>query len=279
MKKAKPESLLKLSAKPYRLSESPESYEFHSCEPLCEEEQALRRELKQRSLLLGMLAHDVLNSLHSLAGFNRLLLERELSLLKRHQYLQIMNQEILSLYRLGQDLLTLSQLDLSRQGEIDFSLQRKPQPIVPLLRDVLKLFESSEMAGKLTLESDLSTELSWDIDAGRLQQIVRNLLHNAFKFTTEGMIALRTHSQEGREWVEIVDTGPGIASEQQEGIFAAFQQGTDGMHRLSGGVGLGLTIAQLLCQQMDLKLSLSSQLGQGSCFRIERASPESRTCP
>ena len=133
-------------------------------------------------------------------------------------------------------------------------------------------------------------ELTYDIGAGldavvqdqpKVQQILANLLSNAVKFTPEGgriniRAALDTAAsvEEPRIRLEVIDTGVGIAEEDQQTIFEKFRQGRtfqvgdDAMTREYSGTGLGLSIVRELCRLLGGDIDLESQLGRGSTFIV-----------
>jgi CheY-like chemotaxis protein len=127
-------------------------------------------------------------------------------------------------------------------------------------------------------------------DAGRLEQILVNLLGNALKFTDEGVVELRlrvcpvddAHPELTIE-CSVRDTGAGIPPEKQIQIFRAFEQADYSMSRRHGGIGLGLSIASRLVAAMDGRIWVESRPGKGSTFyfttRLDTARPEVRPTP
>ncbi|WP_425511776.1 response regulator, partial [Xanthomonas axonopodis] len=110
------------------------------------------------------------------------------------------------------------------------------------------------------------------VDNQRLQQILKNLLANAIKFTEHGKVSLSVQVQAhapGRVRFAVTDTGIGIAREQSEVIFEAFRQADGSTRRRYGGTGLGLSISRDLAQRMGGSISVDSEPGRGSCFTLE----------
>jgi signal transduction histidine kinase len=113
-------------------------------------------------------------------------------------------------------------------------------------------------------------------DSKRLQQVLRNLLSNAFKFTEQGGVTLRIGSAEGTplragsEWVSlsVTDTGIGIPEDKQRIIFEAFQQADGTTSRKYGGTGLGLSISREIARLLGGEIVLSSAPGRGSTFTL-----------
>jgi len=113
-------------------------------------------------------------------------------------------------------------------------------------------------------------------DAGRLRQVLINLLGNAVKFTEQGEVALTVTASEGTgNWRRISfavrDTGPGIAPEHQQRIFDSFSQVDASITRKYGGTGLGLAISRSLVEQMGGHLRVESELGHGATFSFSIA--------
>ena len=111
-------------------------------------------------------------------------------------------------------------------------------------------------------------------DEGKLRQILVNLMGNATKFTKKGGIAVRVRTETVagktetlRLVAEVEDTGPGISAEDTDRIFGAFQQAAAGAQ--AGGTGLGLAISKMFVEMMGGKLTVTSHVGKGSCFRFE----------
>jgi signal transduction histidine kinase len=108
-------------------------------------------------------------------------------------------------------------------------------------------------------------------DAGRLRQVLRNLLNNAIKFTERGEVALevrlaRATGSRAEILFAVRDTGIGIPPERQAAVFESFTQVDDGTTRKFGGTGLGLTISRQLVDLMGGELRLESTVGEGSTF-------------
>ena len=145
--------------------------------------------------------------------------------------------------------------------------------LAPLLRDVATLLSGAAQLKGLALEIALDPALPKSVlgDPLRLKQVLLNLAGNAIKFTAQGRVHLRatlSQQQAYRVWVqfEVADTGVGIATEHQAGIFNQFEQ-LGGMSKPDfGGTGLGLSICRTLVGLMGGWLSVTSALGEGSHF-------------
>ena len=121
---------------------------------------------------------------------------------------------------------------------------------------------------------DLRSQIDPDIpllrqDVVKLQQILSNLLSNAIKFTPEGgRVLLRPRPTCGKSSLTVVDTGVGIAPEEQELVFEKFRQSGNPLTREHAGTGLGLSIVRELSKLLGGEVSLQSELGRGSTFTV-----------
>src|SRR5207247_3044564 len=119
-------------------------------------------------------------------------------------------------------------------------------------------------------------------DAQRLQQVLKNLLSNAFKFTAEGSVAFRIETV-SRGWsvghkrldqadqvvaFSVIDTGIGISADKHRIIFESFQQADGTITRKYGGTGLGLSISREIAQLLGGEIKVTSALGEGSTFTL-----------
>ncbi|MGE0711510.1 MAG: sensor histidine kinase [Planctomycetota bacterium] len=127
----------------------------------------------------------------------------------------------------------------------------------PLLRPGVSLRAAPPAAPALALA-----------DAGRVRQVLLNLLGNAAKFTHEGEVWLALERRGAEVAVEVGDTGIGIAADQLERVFGEFQQASSSVTRLYGGTGLGLAISRRLARLMGGELAVTSRVGEGSVFRF-----------
>ncbi|MCW1381397.1 ATP-binding protein [Novosphingobium sp. KCTC 2891] len=109
-------------------------------------------------------------------------------------------------------------------------------------------------------------------DQKRLRQVLINLVSNAIKFTEAGQVTLRVRCSGQVAAIEVCDTGPGIAPEHREGIFAPFDRGEPGENKAQG-FGLGLPITRAIVQILGGELDLDSTVGRGSCFRVRLLLP------
>ena len=186
----------------------------------------------------------------------------------------------------GTDLLNLISdiLDLSKIESGTVSVEAEEIFFGSLLEMVARPFRHEADSRKLTFEVHSDPQLSRSLvtDSKRLQQVLKNLLSNAFKFTELGGVRLSVSPVNGG-WsndhpilasaasviaFEVADTGIGIPPEKQRIIFEAFQQADAGTSRKYGGTGLGLAISRELANLLGGEIQLSSAPGQGSTFTL-----------
>lgn len=151
-----------------------------------------------------------------------------------------------------------------------FAIEHVPVSLGALAAEVAEEARPDLEAAGLMLRLELQPQdLCVEGDPPRLAQILRALIRNACKFTPPpGRVTVRSGGDPDHVWVEVADTGIGIASDQQPRIFQKFFQVQGGPGRPYGGVGLGLALAKALAEEHGGTLTLRSELGRGSVFRL-----------
>jgi signal transduction histidine kinase/CheY-like chemotaxis protein len=177
----------------------------------------------------------------------------------------------------GQTLLRLlnDALDLSRAEAGRLELQEDSFRLASLIDDIDALWRPRTLEAGLTLITQFDGDDDvWVLgDAVRLKQVLNNLVGNAIKFTPKGAVevTLRARVEDVHVLIdgEVIDTGPGIAEDQIEGLFIPFGQTDAG--RNAGGAGLGLSICRQLIEKMGGTIGVRSAPGKGSAFAFEVA--------
>ncbi|HWU48493.1 MAG TPA: response regulator [Asticcacaulis sp.] len=174
----------------------------------------------------------------------------------------------------GNDLLTLINdiLDLSKIEAGQMDIRAEAVSLQRLLRDMERTFEpmarQKGLAFRTGIEGDPPGQI--DTDRLRLEQVLKNLVSNAIKFTGKGEVRLALSPLgEDRLRLAVTDTGIGISKEHQQAIFEAFRQADGTINRRYGGTGLGLSISRELARLLGGRITLESTPGQGSTFAIE----------
>jgi len=243
------------------------------------------RELAQasqyKSDFLANMSHELRTPLNSLLILSKLLSDNPQGNLSDEQVK--FAQTIASS---GNDLLLLINdiLDLSKIEAGHIEVRPESVAITRLTSDLRQLFQPVADERGLKLEIDVANGCPplVETDRQRLEQILKNLLSNAFKFTEAGSVRL-TIAPTGDDSLAfaVTDTGIGIAREQQESIFEAFRQADGTISRRYGGTGLGLSISRELARLLGGALALESQVDQGSTFTLTlpRAYDPARVAP
>ena len=217
---------------------------------------------------LANMSHEIRTPLTAVLGFTGLLAERsDLPGEARGQVERIAGAGR-ALLAIVNDVLDFSKLEA---GQV--TITPSPTDTARAAREVLEMFEPQAEAKGLELRFEARSDLPgrvW-VDAGRLRQILVNLIGNAVKFTEHGTVAVRLeYDPDGEVLVaEIADTGPGIAAGARDKLFERFSQLDGSSTRANGGTGLGLAICRRLAHAMGGSVSLRSRVGYGSTFRVE----------
>ncbi|OKH55206.1 hypothetical protein NIES2101_04375 [Calothrix sp. HK-06] len=247
------------------------------------ETQASELELssKYKSQFLANMSHELRTPLNSLLILAKLLSENSEANLTSKQI-----EYSSTIYGAGNDLLGLINdiLDLAKIESGTMSFDYYPLPLVELKHYLERTFKQLAYSKGLNFTLDFAANLpsSIDTDAKRLQQVLKNLLANAFKFTEQGEVRL-TVNFASHGWnpqnetlnrsssvlaFSVSDTGIGIAPEKQRIIFEAFQQADGSTNRKHGGTGLGLSISREIARLFRGEITLSSHIGGGSTFTL-----------
>jgi two-component system, NtrC family, sensor kinase len=230
-----------------------------------EKSQELEAASRHKSEFLANMSHELRTPLNAIIGFSEVLGERMFGELnaKQAEYIQDILSSGRHLLALINDILDLSKVEAGRM-ELDLSRFDLPAAIGSA---VILVRERATRHG-LTLELSVDDHLGAFVgDERKIRQVLLNLLSNAIKFTPEGgRITVRAVAANGAVEVSVADTGIGIAPEDQDAIFEAFQQvGTD-YARKREGTGLGLALAKRFVELHAGRIWVKSQLGEGSTF-------------
>ena len=227
--------------------------------------QELDRTEQQRRNLTADVAHELRTPLHIIQGNLEGLLDGVYQPTGVHIEATLDETRLLS--RLVEDLQTLS---LAEAGQLE--LVREPVDVAELLADVQTSFSGQAEAAGVTLELVIDRdhrELNVWADYGRLDQVLGNLLANALRHTpVGGTITLSAAARPAGVQLQVADSGQGIPVEDLPYIFDRFWRG-DPSRPHGGSTGLGLAIAQQLVRAHDGRISVASEVGQGTTFTIE----------
>ncbi|MGE5343674.1 MAG: GAF domain-containing sensor histidine kinase [Candidatus Omnitrophota bacterium] len=227
---------------------------------------------RAKSEFLANMSHEIRTPMNAIIGFTHLLLDEEDNA-EKIETLQIIHDAGENLLNMVNDILDLAKMEAERL-ELDnnkFSLRE-------LLEQIYKKFSkrAEEKNLNFVVSVDPSVPPTVFGDRIRINQVVTNIVKNAFKFTQKGLVSIFCHYDHENciVTIKISDSGIGIAKDKLEIIFAAFSQADSSSTRIYGGPGLGLTLAGKLAEAMGGRITVESQLGQGSTFMIELPLPE-----
>ncbi|CCP16301.1 response regulator [Stenotrophomonas maltophilia] len=237
---------------------------------------------RYKSEFLANMSHELRTPLNSSLILAKLLADNKDGTLTEEQvkYARAILSSNNDLLALINDILDLSRIEAGHVEladevvVVDSVLQRLRETFEPMAR---------QKGLALEIEADALAPTQLMADNQRLQQILKNLLANALKFTEHGKVSLHVHAGgNGRVRFDVCDTGIGIAREQLPVIFEAFRQADGSTRRRYGGTGLGLSISRDLAERMGGSIQVDSEPGRGSCFILElplQGAPASEALP
>ncbi|MCK5909068.1 MAG: response regulator [Caulobacter sp.] len=230
------------------------------------------RELEQasqyKSDFLANMSHELRTPLNSLLILSKLLSDNPNGNLSTEQvkFAQTIESS-------GNDLLKIINaiLDLSKIEAGHVEVRPETISLQRLTGDLRQLFNpvADNRGLDFTIEVAEGAPKVIETDRQRLEQVLKNLLSNAFKFTEKGGVTLKIASADDEHIAfSVKDTGIGVSREQQEAIFEAFRQADGTISRKYGGTGLGLSISRQLSRLLGGSISLESKPGEGSTFTV-----------
>ncbi|MDX2231374.1 MAG: ATP-binding protein [Leptolyngbyaceae cyanobacterium bins.349] len=221
-----------------------------------------------KSQFIATISHELRTPMNAILGFSELLMRRS----QQHgdEQLASMAERI---FRNGKHLLGMIEelLDFSKLQAGRLQLHLESFALTPFIQDTVADLRSLVDQKCLTLQVRCpEPDLQVVNDPHRLRQILANLVSNAIKFTDAGTIEVFVQVLPGDRFIILVtDTGIGISPEDQTQIFQEFWQANQTTTRRYGGTGLGLAISKALVDLMQGQITVESEPGQGSIFRVE----------
>ncbi len=225
---------------------------------------------KYKSEFLANMSHELRTPLNSILLLSRLMEENNEQNLTPDQvkYAQVIQSSGKGLLELIDEILDLSKIEAGKMT-VEYTVVL----VDTITHDIQQLFEQvaieKDVEWLIKVEDSVGNMI--ETDKLRLEQILKNLLSNAFKFTKKGYVHLNIEAVAGRPGMiafKVKDSGLGIAADKQKMIFEAFQQEDGSTRRRYGGTGLGLSISRELAKLLGGEITLQSQVGEGSEFTL-----------
>jgi len=227
---------------------------------------------RAKSEFLANMSHEIRTPMNAILGFADLL-DSRLEGEEERRFLEAVRSSGQALLKLINDILDLSKVEAGK-----LELEYGPVDIHRFFGEIKAVFSHRVSEKNLALIVELDEELpaALFIDETRLRQVLLNLVGNAVKFTDAGHIRIGVHCHQPDSATTAVDlsltvedTGVGMPADQLETIFGAFEQRQGQSHAQYGGTGLGLAISKRLVEAMGGRISVTSQEGKGSAFRVD----------
>ena len=225
---------------------------------------------RAKSQFLANMSHEIRTPLNGILGFAEILLRgKSISEEERQDYLGTIASSGKHLLMLINDVLDLSKIEA---GQLQVEcLACSPHQIIAEVISVLRVHGQEKGVGlEYRWESGIPETIQ--TDPYRLKQLLMNLVGNALKFTQQGRVMviakLVTEDKESKLWLEVRDTGIGIATDKLATIFDPFVQADSSITRKHGGTGLGLAISRNIAEGLGGRLWATSELGVGSTFFV-----------
>lgn len=222
-----------------------------------------------KSRFLANVSHEMRTPLNGILGMSGLLADTPLTP-EQQAYVDAVHDSGTALLTLIEDILDMTVVEA---GKLELkTTSTKPTRLV---EDVCELLSSRAHEKNISISSYVSASVPEliEVDAGRLRQVLINLVGNALKFTEKGGVHLKLETEKSnnsktRLKFQVSDTGSGISLDDQHKIFEEFAQADNESTRKHGGAGLGLSISKRIIEEMGGKIDLVSEIDQGSTFEF-----------
>jgi PAS domain S-box-containing protein len=224
---------------------------------------------RTKSDFMTRMNHELRTPLTAIIGFSKVLLQGKQGALSEgaQRYADRIHANGMHLLSLINQILDVAKVEA---GRMELELERVA--VDGMVRETIQMLEATAEAKGIVLRGELPEVVAPIVtDAGKLRQILINLVGNAVKFTDAGEVCVRVECDpdNGRPLsICVRDTGIGIPPERQQKVFEPFEQGDSSTRRQFGGTGLGLSIVKTFAELIGAAIEVESQMGEGTAFTI-----------
>ncbi|WP_144492516.1 MULTISPECIES: HAMP domain-containing sensor histidine kinase [Bacillus cereus group] len=220
---------------------------------------------KERNEFLASVAHELLTPLTYMKGYAKVAKRDSLTKEEREEYLQIIEDETDSVTDLVQDLFMLVQLE-----QHQFVIKKQKMLLQPFLERMIEKTKTTLTNKQMQLHVYCKDDLEACIDERRMEQVMLNLLHNAYQHSPENTtITIRVLTESDHFTISVQDEGEGIPEEDIPHIFDRFYRVDKSRTRATGGKGIGLAVAKEIVELHNGSIQATSELGAGTTFIIK----------
>ena len=232
---------------------------------------ALENASRDKTTFISTISHELRTPLNGIVGLSRILLDTELTT-EQEKYLKTIHVSAVTLGNIFNDI-----IDMDKMERRKVQLDNQPVDFTGFLADLENLsgLQAQQKGLRFVMEPTLPLPHKVVTDGTRLRQILWNLISNAVKFTQSGQVAVRVRYGEGEMLhFEVEDSGIGIPQEEQDKIFAMYYQVKDSHGgKPATGTGIGLAVSRRLAKSMGGDITVSSNPGHGSVFKLSVRAP------
>ncbi|WP_407668707.1 hybrid sensor histidine kinase/response regulator [Paenibacillus bouchesdurhonensis] len=233
----------------------------------------LQRMNDHKDQFLANTSHEFKNPLHSMLNMSQSVLKREQHLMQERSIHEL--ETVLSVGR-RLTLILNDLIDVMSLREGNPRLQKKVIQIQPIVTGVLDMLQLNLEVKSIKISNQIPDDFPPVFaDENRVVQIIFNLLHNAVKYTNEGVISIQAFAKDGRAYIDITDTGIGMDENMIKRLFRPYEQAGTSETLIEGGFGLGLSISKQLVELHGGAIEVSSVVGEGTkfTFSLKLANP------
>ena len=239
-----------------------------SQESMLEMIDALRKSEREKDDFLANVSHEIRTPINTICGISEIMLKNDVP--------SEMKEDVLNIQSAGRNLMSVvgDILDYSELQEGEFEIIEENYYLSSTIYDVINMSMAKKSEKKLELIIDCDPSIPGILigDEQKIRRIIMNIVNNAIEFTQEGCVSIRFGYRKEEYGINLIvtvtDTGIGMSKESVENLFKKFSQADMGRTRKKGGVGLGLAIAQTIVNRMGGFITVESELGKGSIFKI-----------